>query len=353
MSNALRDLGRIRIAHLVRGAQDALACGDIPSAHDNAVRAWQASRRKGQHLSAADRRIVGNVYYTHGKLLTSTAHLREAVDDFARAVDCNDRSQKFRRRLRTARRAFSQSPKGLIDRENAVISFYRTMRSTRTASLADLPEAPILYYARKARYIFPPSLKLPALSDLDEFHALGTYRWQGDEKSSDQYSRWIRRLKAGNNMVAKQLGRLLVDWIWSETDVLRDTDFLVTVPGEPVREARRGFNPPDILAAAIRDYLGVPILDHVLQRNNSPRSRDLNTYREVRDCFGVGKVVSRIKRSNILLVDDVATRGYTLRACSENLRKSGADRVACITLAQSVSTHRERKAFPRQRNFTF
>lgn len=86
-------------------------------------------------------------------------------------------------------------------------------------------------------------------------------------------------------MVAKQLGRLLVDWIWSETDVSKDTEFLGTVPSEPEREASRGFIPPDILAEAIRDYPGVLFLEHVLRRNNSLRPKPFLQATKRESCF--------------------------------------------------------------------
>lgn len=41
---------------------------------------------------------------------------------------------------------------------------------------------------------------------------------------------------------------------------------------------------------------------------------------------------------------DVATRGYTLAACSSRLKELGALRVDRLVLAQSVTTHREQVA---------
>ena len=217
------------------------------------------------------------------------------------------------------------------------------MNGKRNVTLSDLPRAAVLHYVRKAGYLYPPPVGLREEAHLDEFFALGTYRWQGDENSGDQFTRWVRRLKDGDRIVSKHLGRLLGDWIWSETDCVKDTDFLATVPGEPQREAQRGFNPPDVLGGAVQDCLGVPLLLSVLERDESSRAREL-AYQDILTSFSLGNTVQQIEGRSVLLLDDVATRGYTLRACSEHLRDAGAKRVVCVVLAQAVSTRCERLA---------
>ena len=202
----------------------------------------------------------------------------------------------------------------------------------------------MLCYVREGRYIHQPTVPLSEEANLDGFHALGVYRWQGDEKSADDFSCWIRRMKDGERIVAEHLGRLMADWIWSETDCLKDTDFLVTVPGDPQREAKRRFNPPRVLADAIEGHLGVPVLANALERTESPHARELS-YQEVHHCFSLGKASSQVDGRSIVLVDDVATRGYTLRACFDHLRSAGARRVVCVVLAQSITTLRERRGY--------
>ena len=350
MGNSLSDLGKLLAATNASGALNSLARGDIRTAYKQAVRALQLQ------LSEEDRRQLGKVFYAHGKLLTSEGQFRKATADFAKAVDCSDHNNEtFRLRHRTAVRALkqlfcrviSQGSEPIADgnliRRFDVVSFCTDMCAKHNASLSDLPQAAILHYVRQAGYLYPPPVRLPEEAHLDEFHALGTYRWQGDEKSGDQFTRWVRRLKDGDETVSKHLGRLLGDWIWSETDCVKDTDFLVTVPGGPQREAQRGFNPPDILAKAVQDCLGVPLLLSILERDESSRARGL-AYQDVRRCFSLGKAAQQIKGRSVLLLDDVAARGYTLRACSEHLCNAGAKRVVCVVLAQVVSTRREQLA---------
>ena len=349
MGNNLSDLGKLVAATYAHGALSALAGGDVRAAHAKAVRALQ------MRLSEEDRQQLGKVFYAHGKLLTSEGQFNKATADFARAVDCSDRNETYRLRHRTAEKALKQSflrvvsqgakpiTDAILIRRFDVVSFCNDMCAKHNLPLSDLPQAAILHYVQKAGYVYPSPVRLPEEAHLDEFHALGTYRWQGDEKSGDQFTRWVRRLKDGDKTVTEHLGRLLGDWIWSETDCVKDTDYLVTVPGGPQREAHRGFNPPEVLAKAVQDCLGVPLLLRVLKRDESSRARELN-YQDVRACFSLGKAAQKINGRSVLLIDDVATRGYSLWACSELLRNAGAKRVVCIALAQAVSTLRERQA---------
>ena len=239
-------------------------------------------------LREEERRQLGDVFYAHGKLLTSEGRFDKATADFAKAVDYSNHNEIFRLRHQTALRALKRSFCQVISQASApltdayqirrgldVISFCNDMKGKRNVPLSDLPRAAVLHYVQKAGYLYPPPVGLPEKVHLDEFHALGTYRYQGDEKSADQFSRWIRRLKNGDTIVSKHLGRLLGEWIWSETDSVKDTDFLVTVPGDPQREAQRGFNPPHMLMEAIQDCLGIPPLLSALAREKSPRARDL------------------------------------------------------------------------------
>ena len=347
MGNSLGDLGKMLAKTAARDALDYLDRGDVQAAYEAADRAVQRG------LGSMERRHLAKVYYAHGKFLTSEGRFDKATADFAKADNYSDYDMTFRLRHRIAKQALKQSfcrvisqdCDPLIDanqiRRLDVVSFCEDMKGKRNVPLSDLPRAAVLHYVRKAGYLHPPLAGLSEEAHLDEFHALGTYRWQGDEKSGDQFSRWIRRLKDGDKIVSKHLGRLLGDWIWSETDCVKDTDFLVTVPGDPQREAQRGFNPPHILTEAIQGCLGIPLLLNVLEREESPRARD-STYQDVRSFFSLGKAAQQLEERSVVLVDDVATRGYTLRACSEHLRAAGAQRVVCVVLAQAVTTRRER-----------
>ena len=317
-------------------ALTALKAGDIRTAYKKAVHACQI------HSNQDDLQKLGSVFYAHGKLLTSEGRLTEATSNFTRAVKCTDRNETFRLRARTAGNALRHQSRPIVQRRLEVGSFCQTMSTRINLSLSNLPTAPFLHVVRTAKCLHPPMVALREAPRLDEFHALGTYRWQGDEKSSDLFTRWVRRLKNGDRAVATHLGQLLGDWICAKTPVLHDADFLVTVPADPQREAQRGFHPPDVLAEKIQECVGIPFLKGVLVRSDSSRARDL-PYTDVLGGFRRGKRGNRVDGWHVILLDDVAARGYTLRACSKHLQDAGAKRVVCVVLAQSITTRRERE----------
>ena len=338
MGRSLRDLPKMVNAASANSALHAIARGDIETAYQKAIAV------DPKQLTKTDRQGLGTVFYAHGKLLISKGELQRASKDFRSALACNDQNDTFRLRSRCTTQALGDPRRTTVPRRLAVMDFCRDMIVQQNVDLSDLPPAAFLHVAQRAQAIRPPTLALPEAGYLDDFHALGIYRWQGDEKSGDLFTRWVRRLKTGDRQVAEHLGRLLADWLWSETDLLKDIDYVVPVPGEPYREGARGFNPPDVFASAVQDALGVPVLAGALVRRESVRARETGSYEEVRTWFKQGRSGRKIQAQNVLLLDDVARRGFTLRACSQLLRSSGAKRVLCVVLAQSISTLREERA---------
>ena len=348
-NRSLDNLGAVLADSLANEALRLLSDGDVREAWSKASRALKADP-KGKF-----RKRLGAVFYSHGKLLTSEGMIQVAVRDFQTAVDCDGRNELFRHRLRVARRALEHSRRWASTAAGArgagpdflprkrVIDFCHDMKAKRTVSIENLPQQAVLHFVTEAGYVHPPLAKLPSATYLDEFHALGTYRWRGDAKASDTFSRWIRRMKDGDGTVARHLGGLLADWTCSRPDCAADADILVAVPGAPQRENERGFNPPEELAKELERILGIPFLSKALGRDNAPKSREA-PYEVLRRSFNPGKNAGQVKGRFVLLVDDVATKGHTLRACSELLREAGAMRVDCVVLAQAVSTLREQRA---------
>jgi ComF family protein len=107
---------------------------------------------------------------------------------------------------------------------------------------------------------------------------------------------------------------------------------LVAVPPAPARLRRRGFDPAELIAAALAARLGVP-RSQCLRRADGPRQvgRSRNARRtsppRVR---AAGRVPSRA-----LLVDDVLTTGATLGACAAALRTAGAVDVEAAVFARA------------------
>lgn len=343
--NSLRDLKTLVSATAATDALRELTRGNLAAAYRSARKVAPGK------LALRERERLGSVFYEHGKLLAAKGRLDDAAADFGRALKLGTSDELVRLRLQMTNRAL-QKERSLVVADGSsitepdrirrldVATFCREMKGRRNLALSGLPPAAVLHYVRKAGYLHPPRVGLPERSRLDDFQALGTYRWRGDEKALDQFSIWVRALKTGDATVGRHLGRLFAEWLVSETDCAGDADYLIAVPGGPDREVERDASPSQVLARGVQEHIGVPWLSGVLQRSESTRARHL-PYAEVARYFTATRSGGDIASRNVLLIDDVATRGYTLRACSDELHRLGAKRVACVTLAQSVTSLRE------------
>jgi ComF family protein len=112
-----------------------------------------------------------------------------------------------------------------------------------------------------------------------------------------------------------------------------DAATIVAVPAAPRRRRRRGFDPAELIAAALAAELELP-LAAPLRRADGPRQVGrprvdrLATPPRVR---ALGPVVGAV-----LVVDDVLTTGATLRACAEALRAAGAIRISAGVFARAL-----------------
>lgn len=115
-------------------------------------------------------------------------------------------------------------------------------------------------------------------------------------------------------------------------------DIVTSVPLGLVRFKERGYNQATLLARPIALWLDSPFISGALHRMRETRSQVGLTADERRDNMidafqASGNLVAG---KNVLLVDDVATSGATLNACSKALQEAGAIRVYCFTLARAV-----------------
>ncbi len=117
-------------------------------------------------------------------------------------------------------------------------------------------------------------------------------------------------------------------------------DFLVPVPLHPERQAQRGYNQSALLAQALGRLRRLPVHEHALQRTRATRSQTHLSRQErlanVRDAFAT---TENMKNARVLLIDDVATTGATLRACAQALHRAGATHIWALTVARAHPPH--------------
>jgi predicted amidophosphoribosyltransferase len=115
----------------------------------------------------------------------------------------------------------------------------------------------------------------------------------------------------------------------------RDGPTLVAVPPHPLRRRSRGFDPAQLIAAALARRTGLP-LRRALCRSAAP-SHQLGASRDARRDPGRLHFAARGPAPpRVVLVDDVHTTGATLHACAQALRDAGARHVGAITWARTL-----------------
>lgn len=352
-AKGLASIKTVVAASTTDAAMDALAASDVRKARQLALQARGTA-------SEADRRRLATVFYAHGKALVATGDLTAALADFRHACELDPSEELFEeRRGATAHAEFEAREREVRGsdgrivraisaeevRRHDVVLFANEVARELNYSLRELTDTPLLDYLQAKRLLHPP---LGSLSvTLDSFEALGVYRWMGDPLAADEFTGWIRRFKGEERGLATHLGAAMAEWVRRRTKLLASVDVVVAVPGDPGRLHERGYNPPGELARVIARRLGIPLMEGALIKRGAPRARDLERH-QVEGNFVSATDGKRLRNRTVLLIDDVATRGYTLAACSTRLKELGALRVDTLVLAQSVTTHREQMAVERQ-----
>lgn len=135
--------------------------------------------------------------------------------------------------------------------------------------------------------------------------------------------------------MAERMARL--DW---PADVLRERAGIVPVPLAEARQRERGYNQSERLARALAERWGVPVWDAVLERTRhtetqtrlTPEQRLANVSHAFR---APGSARDALRRSHVVLVDDVVTTAATLNACAAALHAAGARVVSFVTFGRA------------------
>lgn len=118
-------------------------------------------------------------------------------------------------------------------------------------------------------------------------------------------------------------------------------DMIVPVPLGRKRLRERGYNQVALVARPLAYELDLTYAPQVLQKTRETRSQVglnmLERRENVRQAYQADP--SGVKRKVILLMDDVATTGSTLSACSEALLSAGAQEVYALTVARALPHH--------------
>jgi len=134
------------------------------------------------------------------------------------------------------------------------------------------------------------------------------------------------------------LATQLVEYVRSLSWVL---DMVIPVPLGRRRLQERGYNQVGLVARPLAYELELAYAPQALWKARETRSQVGLTISQRRE--NVSKAYqanpSVVQRKSILLMDDVATTGSTISACTEALLSAGATEVYALTIARALSHH--------------
>jgi competence protein ComFC len=146
----------------------------------------------------------------------------------------------------------------------------------------------------------------------------------------------IHRFKYRNDIgMGETLSSFLLD-IFNQAGW--DVDLIIPVPLNRKRHRQRGYNQAILLARPLSLATGIPMSTSALIRNRPTHSQvGLNFTQRIDNVHAAFTADSKeVKSKCVLLIDDVATTGATLNACSEALQKAQAGRVFALTLTRAA-----------------
>jgi len=142
----------------------------------------------------------------------------------------------------------------------------------------------------------------------------------------------------GNIGLGESLAMQMADFVRS---LQWPVDMLIPVPLGKKRLRERGYNQVGLVARPLAFHLGWTYIPNALRKTRETRSQVGLTIAQrsqnVREAYQAdGKAV---KDRSILIMDDVATTGSTLSACTAALLSAGAQEVYVLTIARALPHH--------------
>ncbi len=141
--------------------------------------------------------------------------------------------------------------------------------------------------------------------------------------------------------VYKILGQMIAEKLKTDYPELLSTPYTLTpIPLHSSRLRWRGFNQAEILCQTLSEQLNLPVADVLTRTKITKTQKDLKKEARIKNvaaAFTVEKGLDpslQIHDKNFILIDDVTTTGATLQQAAQVLKRNGATKIICLTVAR-------------------
>ena len=290
----------------------------------------QSGATPGEQSRHAD--ALAYAFYRRALARQSEGNESEAVGDLKTALQFPSPRRLSRTRIRHRLSIIQKAP------DPAVLKFEGAV----ARRFGEPPSEVHLLGKFLRRFGLSQAKRSRRVRDIDEISSVGVYRWVGDTKHDEQWSRLIRAFKKGESALPGFFGRVLAEHVRSEPMCkawTREVDCIVPVPAAANRTAERGI---DIVADAgkhLSSRLGIPIRTDFLKRSDSSERSRFVSKADLASQYSFNrKKTGEMQDQTVLLLDDVVNRGHTAGACASLLREFGCRRVVLLVLAIAESS---------------
>lgn len=111
---------------------------------------------------------------------------------------------------------------------------------------------------------------------------------------------------------------------------------LTAIPLHWMRQRWRGFNQSQILAETLSKELNMPVANILERKRFTKTQKNLKKEERIKNINNAFKLKddTDVHNQNIILIDDVSTTGSTLLEAVKVLKRNGASKVYCLTVAR-------------------
>ncbi|MEK7673419.1 MAG: ComF family protein [Patescibacteria group bacterium] len=145
--------------------------------------------------------------------------------------------------------------------------------------------------------------------------------------------------------ISQDLGRiLLAQFAYHSHKFPKDNLVILPVPSHKSRVRFRSFNQAELLARYIAEHCKIGFGDYLERIEQTETQAHSNREERLENLKGVVRVkegfLETLKGKTVLLIDDVATTGSTMQACSEALKQAGVKYICGLVVARAPLRYR-------------